>query len=274
MRTVSIGDFARMTHLSVKTLRHYHDVGLLVPAEIDAATGYRYYARAQVAVAQVIRRFRDIDMPLDEVRALLAAPTPDARNSIIRAHVGRLRSKLDETQASLGALHTILDPPTSSLEIEHRRVEETWALAIAETVSLPGFSTWWLAAFTEIRAALGSLGVKATGPEGGLFETELFSEERGEVVLFVPVRGRVGGVGRTTSRVIPATELAIVRHHGNHSDIDRAYGALGTHVAEHEIGVEGPIREHYLCSRLATTDESRWLTEIGWPIFQSGAARV
>jgi hypothetical protein len=61
--TVSIGDFSRMTHLSVKTLRHYHDVGPLAPAETDKMTGYRYYAKSQVLVAQMIRRFRALDMP-------------------------------------------------------------------------------------------------------------------------------------------------------------------------------------------------------------------
>jgi DNA-binding transcriptional MerR regulator len=61
--TVSIGDFSRMTQLSIKTLRHYHDVGLLAPAEIDKMTGYRYYAKSQVPAAQVIRRFRELGMP-------------------------------------------------------------------------------------------------------------------------------------------------------------------------------------------------------------------
>ena len=42
--TVPIGEFARLTRLSVKTLRHYHDIGLLVPIEVDPHTGYRRYA--------------------------------------------------------------------------------------------------------------------------------------------------------------------------------------------------------------------------------------
>ena len=63
---VSIGDFSRMTHLSVKALRHYHDVGLLDPASVDAQTGYRSYDVAQVALAQIIRRFRDLGMPVDQ----------------------------------------------------------------------------------------------------------------------------------------------------------------------------------------------------------------
>ncbi|HEY3648018.1 MAG TPA: MerR family transcriptional regulator, partial [Streptosporangiaceae bacterium] len=61
---VPIGDFSRMTHLSVKALRFYHDQGLLEPARIDPSSGYRFYDTGQVPVAQVIRRFRDLDMPL------------------------------------------------------------------------------------------------------------------------------------------------------------------------------------------------------------------
>ena len=51
---LAIGDFSRMTHLSVVTLRHYHEVGLLTPAEIDPQSGYRFYEPGQVRIAQVI----------------------------------------------------------------------------------------------------------------------------------------------------------------------------------------------------------------------------
>ncbi len=61
---LTIGDFAQITHLSKKTLRHYHDAGLLEPEQVDAVTGYCYYSTAQVPTAQVIRRFREMGMPL------------------------------------------------------------------------------------------------------------------------------------------------------------------------------------------------------------------
>ena len=67
---LSIGDFSRMTFLTVKALRHYHDVGLLEPARIDAHSGYRYYRPEQVTEARMIRRLRDLDLPVDEVRAV------------------------------------------------------------------------------------------------------------------------------------------------------------------------------------------------------------
>ena len=63
--SLAIGDFSRATHLSVKTLRHYHRIGLLEPADVDPDTGYRRYTTEQIPTAQVIRRFRDLDMPLE-----------------------------------------------------------------------------------------------------------------------------------------------------------------------------------------------------------------
>jgi DNA-binding transcriptional MerR regulator len=75
---LTIGEFSKMTYLSVKALRHYHDVGLLEPAEIDPSSGYRRYGADQVPTAQAIRRFRDLDMPLEQVRLVLQAPTTPA----------------------------------------------------------------------------------------------------------------------------------------------------------------------------------------------------
>jgi DNA-binding transcriptional MerR regulator len=72
--SLPIGDFSRATHLSVKTLRHYHRVGLLEPADVDPDTGHRRYTTDQIPVAQVIRRFRALEMPLDDIRAVITTP--------------------------------------------------------------------------------------------------------------------------------------------------------------------------------------------------------
>ena len=90
---LTVGDFSRITHLSVKTLRHYHEVGLLQPATVNPSTGYRYYSGEQVPTAQVIRRLRDLEMPVSEVKAVLDAPDAVARNALIAAHLGPAGSR-------------------------------------------------------------------------------------------------------------------------------------------------------------------------------------
>ena len=98
---LTVGDFARITHLSVKTLRHYHDVGLLEPATVNPDTGYRYYSPGQVPAAQVIRRLRALEMPVGQVKAVLSAPDAAARNELIAAHLGRLEDELAQTRAAV-----------------------------------------------------------------------------------------------------------------------------------------------------------------------------
>ena len=132
--TVSIGDFSKMTHLSVKTLRHYHDVGLLVPAETDKMTGYRYYAKSQVPIAQVIRRFRSLDMPVEEVRAIVTTSDPEARSKLIAAHLDRLEKQMAETGAAVAALRALLEQPEASIAVEQRAIGKVPTLAIAERI--------------------------------------------------------------------------------------------------------------------------------------------
>ncbi|MGH7438122.1 MAG: MerR family transcriptional regulator [Polyangiaceae bacterium] len=267
--TVSIGDFSRMTHLSVKTLRHYHDVGLLAPAETDKMTGYRYYAKSQVPVAQVIRRFRALDMPVEEVRAILATSDPEARSKLIAAHLDRLERQLEETQAAVVSLRALLERPEAPIPVEHRAVRQAPALAISERIRVKDVTAWMTVAYTEIYDVLRLQGSKAAGPSGALWSNEVFTEGEGDATVFVPVGGEMREDGRARPLVIPPAELAITVHHGAHTDVDRTYGALGTHVAEHEVGVDGPVREYYLVDRFNTPDATLWCTEIAWPIFRA-----
>jgi hypothetical protein len=85
----------------------------------------------------------------------------------------------------------------------------------------------------------------------------------------VPCTGEIRPVGRAEPLDVPPAELAVIVHHGPLAGIDRAYGALATHVTQHAIAVDGPVREYYLSGRHDTPDESDWRTEIGWPIFQT-----
>src|ERR1700758_697965 len=107
--TVSVGRFATITHLSVKTLRHYHQVGLLEPAEVDPHTGYRFYSLEQLPTAQLIRRLRDLQMPVAGVHAVLVARSAGERDTLIAAHIDHLETELAKTRAAVNSLRALLD---------------------------------------------------------------------------------------------------------------------------------------------------------------------
>jgi DNA-binding transcriptional MerR regulator len=266
---LTIGDFSRMTHLSIKALRHYHEVGLLEPAEIDRDSGYRRYDVLQIPVAQVIRRFRDLGMPVDEVKAVLDAPDVDTRNRVIVAHLERMEERLAQTQATVASLRTVLEAPPVPLPVEFRSVDTTPALVIRQTVTAQELETWWFEAFRDLRKAIEESGVVRAGPDGCLYPNEMFEFEEGEMVAYVPVSGLPDSPGRASYEVLPAVELAVTMHEGSFGDLDRTYGSLGTFVAERAVGVEGPIREHYLVGPFDSGSEPEWRTEVCWPVFRT-----
>jgi DNA-binding transcriptional MerR regulator len=273
---LTIGDFSRMTHLSVKALRHYHDLGVLEPAAVDPFTGYRSYDTAQVGSAQVIRRLRDLGMPLDSIAAVLAAPDLEARNREIAVHLTRMERQLEQTQASVAALRALLTGPAVRPAIELRTIAAVTALAVRAVVDAADLNEWGSAAFDALAAALAATGLTAAGPYGGLFHGDFFELERSEVTAFVPVAAAVGAAGLDPAGSvqlveIPAVEAAVAVHEGAFSEIDRTYAAVGEVVAERAIGTGGPIREYYLVSSADTDDVARHRTEVCWPVFRTGA---
>jgi len=267
MAMLSIGDFSRMTYLSVKALRHYHDVGVLEPASIDPDTGYRFYLPSQVGLAQMIRRLRDLGMPLDEVRTIVSAPDSETRDATLVAHLRRMEAQLAETQQTVSSLRTLLQQPTDLLKVDRRRIEATRAIAIVEHVRGEDAVAWWMDAFTVLHAALRSAGAERTGPDAALFPVEFFEEEQGVITAFVPADTEDGVAlpPRVQQLVVPAITAAVAVHDGPFGDLDRTYGALGTWVLERATGADGPIREYYL----PTGDPDDLLahtTEVCWPI--------
>lgn len=271
---LTIGEFSRMTHLSVKALRHYHDLGVLEPAAIDPFTGYRSYDATQVVPAQVIRRLRDLGMPLDSIRSVLTAPDLETRNREIAAHLAQMERQLAQTQASVAGLRALLAGPAVRPAVEYRRIPAVTALAVAQVVSAADLATWGSGALGALSDTLAKVGVAPAGPFGALFPGDFFELERSEITAFVPAGPPPAGFGPLDGQVrlleIPAVEAAIAVHEGPLDDIDRTYGALGTVVAERAIGVDGPIREYYLIGFPETEDESKHRTEVAWPVFLTG----
>jgi DNA-binding transcriptional MerR regulator len=107
---LSIGHFARLSGLSVGALRHYDDVGLLAPAEVDAATSYRRYRRAQLEPARLAGVLRELEMPLEEVREVLACDDPSVRRELLMRHRARLEARTARLGRILHRLVHLIDP--------------------------------------------------------------------------------------------------------------------------------------------------------------------
>ncbi|MGV0871405.1 MerR family transcriptional regulator [Mycolicibacterium sp. XJ879] len=250
---LSIGAFATVTRLSVRTLRRYHEAGLLEPATIDPATGYRYYSAEQIPTAQVIWQLRQLDMPLAEVKTILATGNPEQRAEVVASHLRRLEAALDRTRAAVVSLRRLLHPEPADLPVEVRSVPARTVVAVTASVSLDDSLEWYDGAMAELDDAFPP--AERTGPPGGHYANELFTEGDGPMTVFRPVRTPRAS-GRIEVLDLQPADLAVVVHPGPHDDIDVTYGRLGAWVVEHALAVDGPVREVYLVGPRDTADST------------------
>jgi DNA-binding transcriptional MerR regulator len=146
---LSIGRFARLAGLSVGALRHYDELDLLRPADIDRFTGYRRYRRAQLETARTIARLRNLELPLDEIREVLTMDDPAGQRRRLATHRARIEARTNRLTRLLHVVgrmtdgkdpimtNTITDPAAAtSVELDaatHRQLgvdlyNSTWSL--------------------------------------------------------------------------------------------------------------------------------------------------
>jgi DNA-binding transcriptional MerR regulator len=98
---MTIGRFARLTGLSIGTLRHYDEVGLLTPASVDHASGYRRYRRRQSGRARQIAMLRWDGLPIEEIRRVIDDQTGTVTHDVLTRHRRRLERQRDRLTAQL-----------------------------------------------------------------------------------------------------------------------------------------------------------------------------
>jgi DNA-binding transcriptional MerR regulator len=266
VQRLTIGAFSRLTHLSIKTLRYYHQVGLLEPADIDPHSGYRYYRPGQAQTAQLVRRFRDLGMPVAEVKAVLDAPDVGSRDAILAGHLQRMREQLRQTASAVDSLRAMLGGPPEPIAIDERTLHPESTISIAAYVMRSDVESWWRETLLALQSIAAQARLEQTGPAGGLYDDELFTEEKGQARIYLPVRDSPSLDDTALRWELPAGRFAVALYPGAHDDVDRTYTGLGSYAAAHGCDGAGPVRERYLVGPLDTPDVARWRTEICWPL--------
>lgn len=116
---LEIGRFSAASGLTVAALRHYDEVGLLKPADVDPRTSYRRYRRDQLGDARLICELRAVDLPVEEVRSVLAATDTDGVRNVLVRHQIRLTGRARTLNHMIDTAHTLLDrglPPPPAAE--------------------------------------------------------------------------------------------------------------------------------------------------------------
>jgi DNA-binding transcriptional MerR regulator len=216
MAWMTIGEFAARARLSPKALRIYAELGLLTPAEVDPASGYRRYAESQLERARLVALLRRLDMPLADIAGIIDRTPADAAGALARwweqaeaavadrrALVAYIRSRLTGEQ----------EQPMKGISV--RAIPERKVASVSRHVTLAEAEAFFAEAFPRLRAvAAGMTGI--AGAPFVVYYGEVSADSDGPVELCRPVaadtpEGAVAGSPDIQVRVEPAHEEAYVR---------------------------------------------------------------
>lgn len=262
-----IGDFSKLTHVSIRMLRHYDETGLLKPARIDHETGYRYYAAAQLLRLHRILALQDLGFSLKQIGHLLEQDlsTEQLRGMMLQKQAeleDRVRTEQERLARAMARLNQ-LETPDASYDILIREVPAQWVASVREHISA---HTQIGYLFERLFASL----PPTQGPPvtGVIWHDDSFVEGDidAEALVTLP-----GPLAETPPGIqvypLPAFTMATVIHQGTYLRLPQAYDALVRWLDVSGYRIAGPNREIYLHYTLPSRpDDETFITEIQFPI--------
>jgi effector-binding domain-containing protein len=266
---LKIGDFSRLSRVSVKALRYYDEIGLLKPVEVDRFTGYRYYSADQLPRLNRIVTLKDLGLSLEEVSQLLdESQTADRTVAILRAKQVEIEQRLLDGQGQLAKLEEWLkrmekEVKMPAYEVVIKKVDRQTVASARDVIPTYG-DVGQL--FGEVFGYLGSQGVNPIGPPLAIYHDGDYREQDVDVEVAVPVAGKVPGNSKVKLRELPAVaQMACAIHKGDYSGIGQAYNAVMSWVDKNGYRVTDCNREVYLQGP-GQGDPASYVTEIQFPV--------
>lgn len=263
---VPIGRFAATTRLSVKALRHYHDLGLLVPAVVDASSGYRHYRLGQANRAEAIRTLRSLDVPLSDVAVVLDADDEQVAD-LLQRHQRRLADEVARHERMLGYVRRLVSGEEQLMRYTIETAElppQSFAL-VRRTTDIDHVGEVLAEAMPFVAGAVSAADVPIVGPPFVLYH-DFDLEVEGDIEVCMPVpTGDVDLGDDVDVRTTTAAETARTIHRGAYDEISSAYHALNAWMHERGREQAGPPRETYLNDPGKVTVDDQ-LTQVDIPL--------
>jgi len=271
---VKIGDFAKISMVSVSALRYYNEVGLLKPAETDKWTGYRYYALDQLPMLYRILALKDLGLSLDQIRRLIGEELPvEQIRGMLRLKRVELQEQAKELEERLGRVETRLlqiemEGKMADYDVIVKQIEQLRSAVIYDTVSsMETANSTFDRLFDEILEYVYSNGGAMDNPCLDLwYDSPNDKPENMRVAVAVPTPSNIPTNDRVKLEELPGVDqMASVVHSGPFATLGQAYSALLNWINDNGYQVAGPTREIYLQYE-RTGDPNKWVTEIQMPV--------
>jgi len=268
---IRIGDFSKLSQVSIKTLRYYDEMNLLKPVDVDRFTGYRFYEYAQLARLNRILALKELGFPLEEIRKLLdERVTAGQLRGMLKLRQAESRQRVQEETQRLERIEARLrqieqEQKMPRYDVVIKNVPSVRVAALRGVVPTPpDQGRLW----KELEGYLAMQRIRPQGPCFSLYHDEEYKERDWDIEVCEPLAEMIPPGGAVKVYELPAVDaMACALHAGPFTTLQEAYDAILRWVDENGYLVCGPIREVYLreAERGSQTDPLT-VTEIQVPV--------
>jgi DNA-binding transcriptional MerR regulator len=267
---LKIGEFSSLSQISITTLRHYDELGLLKPIHVDAETGCRYYSVRQMPRLHRILALKDLGFPLERVaEALDEGVTAETLRGMLLLRRVELEKQIQEDVDRLARLEArvrqIEQEGHMTSDVVLKEVAPQWIASLREII--PAYRTIG-ALFGKLYGMLGPLAAEGHGV--ALFHDTEYKEQNVDAETGVYLKEARSVNEPLKAYQLPGALVASVVHSGSFDHIGEAYGALLRWIETNGYHPAGPMREIFLhVSTPVRREDPSNVTEIQVPVEKS-----
>lgn len=273
MRTeikLKIGEFSRLMQTTVKTLRHYEQIGLLLPDEVDEATGYRYYRMEQMQRLNTIKDLKSLGFSLDEIKDIYDDDTHTPSLEILEAKIDDCRRQLRELEQRRLRLAVLADSRKQLLIMEKFSIQSLPEIIVASHREVvENYDSIGAMCVNVIGPEMQRLGCKCP-PPGYCFTIEHDKEYKPKYIDIeyceqVEEAGEDSAI--ITFKRLPAVPTALcMKHVGPYDRFYQSYVELFKYAEEQGYQIAGAPRTCYIDGCWNQEDPEKWLSLIQLPV--------
>lgn len=260
---LKIGEFSKLSRVSIRMLRHYNDIGLLNPAEIDDFTGYRYYREDQLFIVARITALKDMGFALaDIVRILEIYDDKEKLDKFLAARQNELSKQAKETEYKLMLLETarkrLGKEHTMSFDVTVNTIPERYAATVHMVI--PHYEDEGMAwnMMGECKEPLIPADPCYAIAE---FPDDEYKEENVEIIVSMAVKGKHKDTEHVKFKTLPAVKVASCIVKGSYDQMGDAYAAVVSWIKENGYKMNGPMFNIYHVGPAQTMNPEEYVTE-------------
>jgi DNA-binding transcriptional MerR regulator len=268
---LKIGDFSKLSRISIRMLRHYDEIGLLIPKHIDDFTNYRYYSEQQLTAVCRITALKDMGFSLSTIKEILKNYNdPKALSDFLVVKKAEMQAEADEIQQRLLLLDTAIkrlrkDDMAMNYNVVLKTIPERYVASVRKVI--PAYNQegiLWNILMTETASM--NLVQEDNCYSLAMFHDEDFKESDVDVEIQISVKGKHQNTENVIFKTVPEVEIASATYKGSYEQITAVNRAVASWVSDNGYEFNGTMFCIYHVSPAQTQDPNELVTEVCYPI--------